>query len=536
MRRPTRVQKSTLSTKLPKPADEPARSNRSPRDAKAWEQLQGRIQELFPLTKDGSSSAALVANLRRIESGFRFVAVLQDSDFSELHVEPLLDQAADLLDRGVRDRATYDDLAAKAMLLSLEIGEFSQLDTIHQQEEAFGIYELPYNVADAELKAEQQLQTHRGYGAAYLQWMGQAYYDASTIAALRDAAQRTAHMAGRAAFKAGSDIPQYLVHEWPVNSGKNKLYSSTHQRLAAKTTITHRLGQESDSLLLQQAAAEAEARAGQERMAGLQARLAWDYANRWFARWRTQVARKTNDIKTQAAAATDGVLNYGKRIAALRDRFQQDFRNALARLHRAQRGLEKIYGYAVPLPADPADIDYFDDCLAWTREAIDWLVRFVRREQSMVLPVSVRRLVGEAKWAAGLANRRWSFSLRRSDFERYAHVRLRGALVTVNGGSIDPATLFRIGVLPPEEGDILHLSGSWNTVPRGNLPWCETARATVRDARRNPDAIGVVAMHNASPIGDWRVTVGRSMLMNQVMDGIEDIVIDLHVSYRTNRD
>jgi hypothetical protein len=264
----------------------------------------------------------------------------------------------------------------------------------------------------------------------------------------------------------------------------------------------------------------------------MQTRLAWDYANRWFARWRTQVARTTNDIKAQAAAATDGILNYMKRLDALRTRFQQDFRNALARLARAQRGLERIYGYETPLPANTLDINYFDNCLFWTREAIDWMVRFVRREQSLAIPVSVRKLIGESDWLAGTASGRWTFDLRRSHFAGQAHIRLRGATISVRGNNLDSETLFRVGVLPPEEGDILHLSGVWRTVPKGNLPWSETGRATIRDAQRNPDTVGVMAMHNASPIGSWEVTVGKSLLPEATMKNLEDIVIDLQIAYR----
>ena len=62
---------------------------------------------------------------------------------------------------------------------------------------------------------------------------------------------------------------------------------------------------------------------------------------------------------------------------------------------KAAAGLVKVYGYTTPLPGDPTDLEYFDDCVLWTRQAIDWLVRFSRREQFMILPVSVRNVVGE---------------------------------------------------------------------------------------------------------------------------------------------
>src|SRR4051794_6360954 len=54
---------------------------------------------------------------QQIERGFSFATAVQDESLSPLHIEPLIDQAADLFDRAIRDRATWDDLATKAFNL-----------------------------------------------------------------------------------------------------------------------------------------------------------------------------------------------------------------------------------------------------------------------------------------------------------------------------------------------------------------------------------------------------------------------------------
>src|SRR5262245_25250460 len=81
------------------------------RDASELAKIQARSSTDLDVTIDGRPSSALKDVYTRIETGFKFSGDPLDSDFLELHVEPLLDQAADLLDRGVRDRAAYDDIA-----------------------------------------------------------------------------------------------------------------------------------------------------------------------------------------------------------------------------------------------------------------------------------------------------------------------------------------------------------------------------------------------------------------------------------------
>jgi hypothetical protein len=62
--------------------------------------------------------------------------------FRYQQVESLLDQTADLLERALQDRATYSYKAAQALLLRLELEQFFQMDLVHQQEVAAGVYEL----------------------------------------------------------------------------------------------------------------------------------------------------------------------------------------------------------------------------------------------------------------------------------------------------------------------------------------------------------------------------------------------------------
>src|SRR5438874_708073 len=84
------------------PADGGAlRFGRSEEEAQLWTQATDRLQTV--LTKTGATTGELASNVRQIQKGFLFVNQPQDTDFSYLHIEPLIDQASDLFDRAIRD-------------------------------------------------------------------------------------------------------------------------------------------------------------------------------------------------------------------------------------------------------------------------------------------------------------------------------------------------------------------------------------------------------------------------------------------------
>ncbi|MCI0538005.1 MAG: hypothetical protein L0Z50_22545 [Verrucomicrobiales bacterium] len=123
-------------------------------EAQAWKSTVRKLATECPITTNESLSGPLNRFLLRIESGFTFKRNPTDTDFSPLHIEPLLDQAADLLDRGLRDRAVWDDQSVKALELWLELHEYKELDTIHSEEERSGVYEVPWKISNGELRAE----------------------------------------------------------------------------------------------------------------------------------------------------------------------------------------------------------------------------------------------------------------------------------------------------------------------------------------------------------------------------------------------
>src|SRR5687768_17503438 len=80
---------------------------------------------------------------RGIEAGFAFTDHPEDAHFRWQHVEQLLQQSGDLLDRALQARTEYRDLAARALGVALQITEFDQLDAIHRREQEANYYQLP---------------------------------------------------------------------------------------------------------------------------------------------------------------------------------------------------------------------------------------------------------------------------------------------------------------------------------------------------------------------------------------------------------
>jgi hypothetical protein len=261
-------------------------------------------------------------------------------------------------------------------------------------------------------------------------------------------------------------------------------------------------------------------------------------------RERTRIARKYEDMKIRAASLADGALNYAKRLPGLNDRFDLDFENAVQRITVIARGLVEVYGYADPLPIPDGTINYFDACVLWTRRAINFLIAFSRRDQGVSFPISLRALVGDNQWSAGAAVRTWVFNIPPQMFPSMTHVRIRGiSAVVVRRTDVkmkrcrgEAKRLWQLTVTPPLRGMSIHLDRSAVVVDQKLVPSSLLARVQTRNARRDPDVVGMSSMHNASPIGEqWKVEVIGSMPSSAAADflcEIGDIQLDFNIVFR----
>ena len=173
---------------------------RTGEEAATWERITRELGTSLQFTSDGKATGELSDELQRIEKGFVFRAARNDSDYVWLHVEPLIDQAADLLDRGLQDRANWDEMSVKMFDLLLELKEFAELDQIHQEEERVGLYSTPAKQSLAEHAAELTYQQGEERVRAAVEKVLADYFSAPVKDKQSKASQGLAWLGGRAAY------------------------------------------------------------------------------------------------------------------------------------------------------------------------------------------------------------------------------------------------------------------------------------------------------------------------------------------------
>lgn len=518
---------------------------RSEEEQRVWDEIKQILETDYKLTSDGTAVGRLSNFGLRIEEGFNFVQFFNEVNedvFSPLHIEPLIDQAADLLDRGINDREKWDELASKMFLLAMELHEFAELDDIHQREEQKGIYDVQRLQSNSELAViKQNLVSNLDLQQQNIDYTNILYSETRK----KDYKSDVFNL-----LELSEKVPQI---EWvnPNPNGGNpyqrvKLWdrpewSSTNSKLYSERISQYSLAQSESALNLQLKALVSEKPIIEERKEGITAKADWDAANSDFMKERTKVARKYEDIKAKAATQMDGLLNYGKRLDSLKERFHQDFRYALERLSVIQLGLQNVYGFTEHLSEHNNSINFYDDCLLWTRKAINFLVKFSRTEQNIVLPISLKSILTDKEWQKGLIKGYWEIDLAKKEkkeflFAEMSHVRLRGLSAFVISSDFENK-LWQLNVQAPKFGTFYHNSGETvEDFDQTNVPPCKLGRVSDRNTQREPDIVGMSALFNASPIGSWNVQILRSIPITKSYAEITDIHLDLHLAFRSQTD
>lgn len=523
--KPTEVPESTIEH----PVLEAQRSQfkRPPEEEKIFQEIVSVLEKQYRITSDGNLTGRFQRNFLPIGSNFTFESVSTDEEFRHLHVEPLLDQAADLLERAIRDRAEWDDKAVKTLNLALELNEYKELDIIHQEEEAEGFYELPFQQSSADYDAENASKKEHNQLVNYVNEVIDKRFKRPLIEEQAGYAARLGWLSGlvSAAFE-GQTLEEWVKYTWDGVADT----VANHALSAAHAQSEFSLQMERAGLVIQSNVYAIVKDIAEKRLQGLESKKDWDYVDRNFRRRRTQTSRKYQDLKARAASDPDGVLNYPKRMVAIEQRFLHDFREALARLKAIQPGLKNLYGYSEPFP-EPNPITQFDDYLLWTRKAINFLIRFSRVDQNYVLPISLKAMIPEVQWLAGLKTGTWEFEVPEKIFSDQRHVRLRGinAFVVESEAS---AGVWQLTVRAPLQGLCRHLSNDLFELDQTQVPPCPLGRVSNREHNRDADVVGISALHNASPIGIWKVAVNPYSTSGVSIEELRDIQIDLHLSVR----
>lgn len=500
--------------------------SRTPGEQAAFQRLLDALSRDFPLL-ESPLSGALDDRLRCITSNFTFTPQSGDEAFNPFHVEVLLDQAGNILDRAIRERGQYEAIAAEYFSLVSELLEFTALDAIHSEEEAAGAYDVERKRARSDYDAELLTKSMYGRCRSNADWYYNNFLTQPDRNAYAAAVQRSAWVAGL--------VPYYWEGQrwggYTTNTFDGITETSAkHYFQSAVVTGWSQVWAQEMAVDNERITFEYSEQASGSRIVGLRARSNWEDLNSAFQRRRTVVSRSVLDAKLRAAVQEDGVLNSSRRLSAIRRRFELDFRNALARLKAAEVGLRSIFGYCEPLPSDQASIDYFDDCLAWARTASDWLIRFARHEQSFVLPISLLDVLGRRQFSNGRDAGQWLLPVSKHQFPDMNYVRLRGVLAFVEDCTTRPR-LWRLRLTPPSSSQTHHGAGQTKELDQSHINPVVCSRAAPYDAMRDPDVNGTSTLMNASPFGDWTIELLGSSPSTEVLWPLDDVILHFIVAY-----
>ncbi|WP_354129883.1 hypothetical protein [Bradyrhizobium sp. RT3b] len=412
----------------------------------------------------------------------------------------------------------------------LDLSEFQRLDAIHKEEELAGVYEQPFKISSSSRKAEDS--NNRGFKKAFEESNDLYGYLQDQRPKVINSATRYAYMQHMwSVMFVGQQFLEYksYEHDYPGDAIGSKSVQD-HSEYAAKIQYSYNQDVTLRNARAQVSLASSQCDTSDERLQGLLMQEEWDKKNVDFQRRRTVVAREHQDLKLWATTAPEGPLNSYKRLAALKTLFNSDFRDAIARLNVACSGLNAIYGLNRSLPVNTGSESYFEEVLVFTRDCIQHQLRFSQRDQQAVIPISLRTLIGNDRFIAGVKARSIDFSLPSSFFERMAHVRIRGVSAYFVGKR-EPSNLLKFDLKAPIRGEFYHMDGTLAIEPQSHLPHVKLTRISKRDYVREPDIYAVSALRNASPIGGWSLR-NLANCLNSSEPDVDDIIIDLHLAFR----
>ena len=445
-----------------------------------------------------------MASLVRIDQYWDEVSQTEDlARFREQDVEILLDQAADLLDRILREQDEFDNLGEK--LFEIEMLEEEM------RSRASGVaVDLPTSINPPFVTAPKSLVMADITGEALRE-----EYEASLdqLVPLDVQGRNFANLR-----KFYGDPP--IRNAWVESSGfaaagTNNPNDSRYQ--GAKQV------REQEMLVLDE-----QTSASQQEFIALRNSALKHARASAFKRAYDVESTKLNDrlkkLKANAARQPKHSLNFEERRLALQARIDHDFNEVKARVSKAAAGLKTIYQYTGDLPLKDSRLGLYDRYLISVRQAISYLVGITRRDQLFVTTISLKNLLQD-KWAQGLATAKWDFEFTASqiDFPSYYYLtRLRGAALSVVYQTLDLTT-----------ADIW--TGDIEVTTANTTARCHAGRIAHRQPLREPDLLGEVLLHNIDPFPSgkgcrWTVSINPKSLLGQRLGAVvQDVLLDLRI-------
>lgn len=219
------------------------------------------------------------------------------------------------------------------------------------------------------------------------------------------------------------------------------------------------------------------------------------------------------------------------------ERLERNFQDALNRAVAATEGLQTIYGYEagpIRLAEDDSLYEVIIHTAIWIRNSIEWLVAYQQLDQAFTRVASLRSLIGDEKWAALKAATEvfeGSFSLKPDIFGGHENVRVRGLGASIVGKAVD--TPWSMTLRLPENA-MYRRAGKETPMDQTELPDCILGRIEHRDAPRPIELNGLVSLMNASPLArsgsgaEWLFKIRRPSNTWERFKNIDDIIIEIN--------
>jgi len=451
---------------------------------------------------------------------------------SFLQLEQNLDKAADLLDRIVRDRDEYRNLGARAIWLDSDADEdaTNQAQRARMGDAYFDkIVEHAKHLHDAaSTNASTADAVYTGLGTstlsthidpveesqaeallAYLGALPTREADYHDEAHHNDLVLGTGgQFKGQANFQQKANLPNKFAPAPPPTIPVEAQFTKTILTFSTAQYQSQRVLQRVlDALSIQKAQAQGESignKAGDlgsahSREEAQQAVLDWTLMDQAYQKVQADARAAAWQAKRSAIDDPNGLLNFTTMQASVLARINQDWGTVTDRLAVVQTGLATLFGFAF------GSYDSIDAATLAVRDAIEFINRVTLRDQNVVIPLNLRLLMAPTAWNAGLATGQFAFDVDEGGLlASLQNVRLRGLSAVIN--SPHSGQLWSVRVTLPSDTWSRH--GDEEVVDfTQTLPLCLLNRVTSFDAIRDPDLMGTTSLYNASPFGQWNVTV-----------------------------
>lgn len=422
--------------------------------------------------------------------------------FSIWQVETLLNQAQDLLERCMGERARYDDLRAKYLITCIDfLAEESELflQEARVKEEKAGISWYQHGIQSLERDADRTYVSEADAPPGSPGW--QKIMEMMTGA--RSASQNLREIVQSHSL-AGEEYKTKRLHEREVKTVEAK----------------------EKQVLLAQADAER-----------------FDATVKYL--------RAIRNKKSDAITKPGGAFNYEERFTPLETQISADYTQAWGRVAAAYLGLKTLFGFedqpkppeVAPRAAGLPPPKVLENLIVWVRDAISWMVRFTHSDHSFSIVIPVKALVGDIEWKRALSDLQANgkslleFKWDGSRLDRYCFVRAAG--ISASYVSKDCDGVLQIDVAFPH----FAISNHWtktgpvkSKIEQKTLAPCRLGRVVNSLTPRPPDVAGAISQRNASPIGDpnldgnWRFQIDVVSKRESDMRKISDIELELQLN------